>query len=209
MMTRDIFSRIYIYIYIYTWLTLQLMEVCLVTTYIFHPQSINTALECIVATTCYYSLSENAYNHVVKCRWCKAELLRKWPWINAINVSRTSSPMPGKSHVLPVTKYFMWNISHCLHLTWQFWKITELRGIILSTYKPYFRSIILNFLAEIEQSSPKKSSMYLSDKLTMPFSWMIKILFLILSETDPDLHYFKYFNHLGYNCNYFCRVNLA
>ena len=44
--------------------------------------------QCVVIITCYYSLSEKNYNHIVMCHRCKAELLSKWLWINAIYVSR-------------------------------------------------------------------------------------------------------------------------
>ena len=62
----------------------------------------------------------------------------------------------------------------------------------------------IDFLAEIEQSSSAdKSLMYLSDKLLIPFELNDKDHSSILSETDPDLHYFNSFNQLGHNCNYF------
>ena len=108
--------------------------------------------QCVVTITCYYSLSEKVYNHIVMCHRCKVELLSTWLWINTIYVSRTSWPMPGKSHVLSVTKYFVLNVSHrihvsqCLHLLWHLCNITELRGIVLIVYKLYFRSTILKMI---------------------------------------------------------------
>ena len=63
----------------------------------------------------------------------------------------------------------------------------------------------LDFLAEIEQSSPGKSVMYLSEFL-IPFELNDKDHSSILSETDPDLTFFNSFNHLSYKINYFCRV---
>ena len=102
--------------------------------------------QCVVTNTCYYSLSEKVYSHIVMCHWCKAELLSKWLWINAIYASRTSWPMPGKSHVLSITKYFILNVSHCLHLIRHLCKITELRDIVLIVYKLYFHSTILGMI---------------------------------------------------------------
>ena len=59
------------------------------------------------------------------------------------------------------------------------------------------------FLADIGQSSPDKSLMYLSDKLLLPFELNGKDHSSILSETDPDLHDFNPYNHLSYKCNYY------
>ena len=63
------------------------------------------------------------------CHWCEVEMLSRWLWINAIYVSRTSWPMPGKSHVAFAIKYFMWNVSHCLQSIWCLYKITMRHGI--------------------------------------------------------------------------------
>ena len=50
----------------------------------------------VVSVSCNYYLSGDDYNHIFTCLWCEAEMLSRWLWINAIYVSRTSWPMPGK-----------------------------------------------------------------------------------------------------------------
>ena len=100
----------------------------------------------VVSISCNYSLSGDDYNHIFTRLWCEAEMLSRWRWINAIYVSRTSWPMPRKSHVAYAIKYFMWNVSHCLQSVWYLYKITVSHSIALIVYKLYFHSTILKMI---------------------------------------------------------------
>ena len=86
-----------------------------------------------------------------------------------------------------------WYFTHCIQTIFPF---NNIEGDVV-------------FLAEIEQSSsPDKSLMYLSDKVSIPFELNDKDHSSILSETDPDLHYFNSFNQLRHNCNHFLQSKI-